>query len=340
MAKKNGHKKNILVLGGAGFIGSHICDALVKDNNVICVDNFISGSQRNIDHLLREPNFVFLKEDLNTLTDLEKFTELERFDIKFYGIQEIYNLACPTSPKDFESRTLETVLANSCALANALNIAVKYKSKFLHFSTSTVYGSRSEADPVMKEDKFYPMDPLSPRGSYDEGKRFAETLVWTYKNKFGLDAKILRTFTTFGPRMPLFQGHMIPDFIVAALDNQPLVIYGDENFTQTLCFVTDVISAALKMMASAESGPFNIGNPQEVKLSEIAKKIIAKTGSASKVKHEKPLLFLSRLGVPDITLAKNKLEWFPVITLENGLDLTIEYAQANKVVVDWQKQTF
>lgn len=337
MARKNGHKKNILILGGAGFIGSHLCDALVKDNNIICVDNFVSGFQRNIDHLLREPNFIFLKEDLNNLTDLENFPDLERFDVKFYGIQEIYNLACPTSPKDFENRTLETVLANSCGLVNALNLAVKYKSKFLHFSTSVVYGSRNDADPVMKEDKYYASNPLSPRASYDEGKRFAETLVWTFKNKYGLDAKIIRTFTTYGPRMPLFQGHMIPDFIVAALDNKPLVIFGDENYTQTLCYVTDVISATLKMMASAESGPFNVGNSQEVKLSEIAKKIIAKTSSKSEIKYEKPLLFLSKLGIPDITLARTKLEWFPVITLENGLDLTIEYTQANKVVLEYQK---
>ena len=226
-------RKNILILGGAGFIGSHLCDALIKENNIICVDNFVSGFQRNIDHLLKEPNFIFIKEDVNRLTDLNKYPEIDRFEIKFRGLQEIYNLACPTSPKEFEQRTIESVLANSIGVINALHLAVRYKSKLLHVSSSVIYGKRDDGDPIMRENKYFALDPLTPRACYDEGKRFAETLIITYKEKYKIDTKILRVFTTYGPRMPLFQGHMIPDFIVAALDNQPLVIYGDENFTQT-----------------------------------------------------------------------------------------------------------
>lgn len=330
-------KKNILVLGGAGFIGSHLCDELVKDHRVICVDNFVSGTQKNIDHLLSNDNFVFLREDVNTLTDLEKFSELERFDIKFQGVQEIYNLACPTSPKDFAKHKITTAKANSVGMVNSLEIAVKYRAKYLLFSSSVVYGGRDEQDPYMREDEYRAFSPLTPRACYDEGKRFAETLVHTYREMHDIDAKIIRTFTTYGPREPIFVGHMIPDFIVAAFDNQPLIIYGDEQFSITMCYITDVVSAALKLMASTEAGPFNIGSPVEHEVVDIAKRIIAMTGSSSTIQFEKPLLFMRPLGIPDITRAKEQLEWFPVVTLEDGLAKSIEYTQAHKIIVNWKE---
>lgn len=337
MPKNSLDKKNILVLGGAGFIGSHLCDKLVQDHNVICVDNFVTGKQENIDHLLQLENFVFLKEDINNLTDLEKYPELDRIKVKFNGVQEIYNLAVPTSPKDFQNNSILTAKCNSQGTINALELALKYKAKFLHFSSSVVYGPRPDDDPVMAENKYYPVNPLTPRASYDEGKRFAETLVFTYKQVHNIDTKILRIFTTYGPRMPLFVGHMLPDFIVAALDNQPLTIYGDENFTTTLCHVSDVVDASLRMMASTESGPFNIGHDQDHKLVDIAKKIINMTDSQSQINFAEPLLFMSKLGIPDIALAKEKLEWFPIMTLDKGLEDTIEYAKAHKVMIDWNK---
>jgi len=330
-------KKNILVLGGAGFIGSHLCDKLVVDNKVICLDNFISGRRENIDHLLQNENFIFINEDVNNLVDLEKYKELERFQIKFQGIQEIYNLACPTAPKDFSKQTVITALTNSMGTIRALDLAVKYKAKILHFSSSVVYGPRQDENPLMNESKFYGSSPLTPRACYDEGKRFAESLVYTYRQFYGIDAKIIRIFTTYGPRMPLFMGHMIPDFIVAALDNQPLIIYGDENFTTTLCYITDVIDACLKMMASAEEGPLNIGSPEEYKISDIAQKIIKMTNSKSVMQYADALLFMSRLGIPDIRLAKEKLLWFPITLLDKGLVETIEYSKANKVIIDWSK---
>lgn len=339
MAKNKGlfEKKNILVLGGAGFIGSHLCDKLVKDHKVICVDNFISGKQENISHLLQSDNFIFINEDVNNLIDLEKFKELERFQVKFQGIQEIYNLACPTSPKDFKKTVIASAWTNSIGTIRALDLAVKYKAKFLHYSSSVVYGPRNEDDPLMSENKYFPASPLTPRACYDEGKRFAETLVYTYRQFYDLDAKILRIFTTYGPRMPLFEGHMIPDFIVAALDNQPLIIYGDENFSTTLCYISDVVDASLKMMAGTEIGPFNIGNSDEHKISDVAKKILAMTESKSEIHYADPLLFMSRLGIPDISLAKEKLQWFPVTLLDRGLAETVEYGKANKVVIDWSK---
>jgi UDP-glucuronate decarboxylase len=339
MAKEKGvfEQKNILVLGGAGFIGSHLCDKLVVNNKVICVDNFISGRRENIDNLLTLENFIFLNEDINELTDLEKFKELERFQIKFQGIQEIYNLACPSSPKDFTQNTIITARTNSLGTMRALDLSVKYKAKLLHFSSSVIYGPRDEKNSVMSENKYLPNNPLTPRACYDEGKRFAETLVYTYRQFYGIDAKILRIFTTYGPRMPLFVGHMVPDFIVAALDNQPLVIYGDENFTTTLCYISDIVDVCLKMMNSSEAGPFNVGNPEEYKISEIAKKIIKMTNSKSEISYAEPLLFMSRLGRPDISLAKEKLQWFPVISLDKGLADTVEYGKAHKVLIDWNQ---
>lgn len=335
MAKTVFEKKNILILGGAGFIGSHLCDALVKDNQVICIDNFVSGRRENIDHLLQNDNFIFINTDVNNLVDLESFKELERFKVKFHGIQEIYNLACPTDPKDFTNNVLLTSYANSIGVIRALDLAVKYKAKLLHFSSSVVYGPRDEKTPVMTENKYFASSPLTPRACYDEGKRFAETLVYTYSQYYNLDAKIARIFTAYGPRMPLFVGHMIPDFIVSALDNQPLTIYGDENFSTTLCYISDVVDACLKFMASNESGPFNIGSPEEHKISDIAKKIIKDTNSKSEITYADSLLFMSKLGVPDITQAKERLQWFPIMTLEKGLDETIMYGKAHKVMVDW-----
>jgi UDP-glucuronate decarboxylase len=323
------------VLGGAGFIGSHLCDRLVANNKVICVDNFISGRRENIEHLLQNENFIFLNADINNLFNLEQYPELDKFQVKIQGIQEIYNLACPTAPKDFTQNTVVTAWTNSVGTIRALDLAVHYKAKIMHFSSSVVYGPRNDDEPIQKENKFYPSSPLTPRACYDEGKRFAETLVYTYRQFYSIDAKIVRIFTAYGPRMPLFVGHMIPDFIVAALDNKPLVIYGDENFSTTLCYINDVIDACLKMMQSKEAGPYNVGSPREYKISEIAQQIIAMIKSKSTIQYADALIFMSRLGIPDITLAKEKLLWFPIVTLEQGLEETVLYGKAHRVMIDW-----
>lgn len=330
-------KKNILVLGGAGFIGSHLCDDLVKKHNVICVDNFISGDVRNIEHLLPLENFVFLNQDVNTLLDLESFTELEKFDVKFHGVQQVYNLAVPTSPKNFNQFKVETAVTNSQGTINALNIATKYRSQFLQFSSSVVYGVSGARGQYLSETDFAAMDPLSGNAVYDEGKKFAETLTMAYREKYGIDAKILRIFRTYGPRMPLFEGHMIPDFIVAAIDGQPLTIYGGQDFSTSLIYVDDVISAVEKIMNSPHSGPYNIGSPLSYKLGDVAKKIINITKSSSVVESAPSLDFMRELGLPNISRAKEELEWFPVVTLDNGLLKTVEYTQAHKILVDWSK---
>lgn len=323
-------KKNILVTGGAGFIGSHLCDELVKDNKIICIDNFISGSEKNIDHLLQNPDFQFIKHDINEAIDLNRLPELEKFQVEFQGIQEIYHLASPTSPVDFENIRIETVLANSVGTRNILELAVKYNSKFLLSSSSVVYGPRVDNIKQFSEDYQGIVDQLSPRACYDEGKRFSETLTSTYGQVHNLDAKIVRIFRTYGPRMKLKSGQMLPDFVFNALDNEELTIYGDESFSSSFCHVADIVEGMMKMMKSGEAGPINLGSDLEYRIVDVAKKVINMTESKSKIVYKKPLLFMSPLGLPDISLAKERLSWFPVVLLEEGLNGTIDYFRAHK----------
>ena len=330
--------KNVLVTGGAGFIGSHVCDELVKSAKVICVDNFSSGDERNIDHLLSNPNFVFLRHDLTQPLDLEAKPELERYRIKFQGLQEIFHLACPTSPKQFETRRLETVLANSLAVKHVLDLAVKYRAKLLHASSAVVYGPRRPDLKVFREDYFGYVNPVGPRSCYDEGKRYAESLVVTYREVHNLDAKIARIFRTYGSRMRLQDGQMLPDFVASALDNQDLVIYGAEDFSSSFCHVSDLVSGLVKFMRSGETGPMNFGSDLEYRLVDVARKIIELTGSKSRITYEEPLLFMSPLGLPDITMVRERLGWFPVMMLEDGLKEIVDYTKAHKPLIGMEHQ--
>lgn len=324
-------KKNVLVTGGAGFIGSHLCEKLIKTSRVICVDNFATGNVSNIDILLQNPDFAFVRHDISEPIDLETLSELERFKIKFQGIQEIYNLACPTSAKGFDKFKMATLAANSVGLKNIMDIAVKYKVKVVHASSAVVYGPRREDRAFFGEEDLGCVDHLTPRGCYDEGKRFSETMINTYREAYGLDAKIARIFRTYGPRERLFDGEMVPDFIIDALDNKDLVIYGDENFSTSLCYVDDVVSGLMKLMAApSDIGPVNLGSDEDLKLLNVAEKIIAMTGSESKIIFEKPLLFITPLGLPDIGRAKEILGWVPLVRLEDGLQKSIDYTQAYK----------
>jgi UDP-glucuronate decarboxylase len=219
-------KKNILVTGGAGFIGSHLCERLLKEAKVICIDNFSNSHPQNINHLLQYPDFEFINHDINTPIDLESIKELDKFKIKFQGIQEIYHLACPTSPAEFEKLKLQSLLANSAAMINTLDLAVKYHAKYVFSSSSVVYGPVTDQKTIFKETDLGVVDQLSPRACYDEGKRFAETCVETYRQFYNVNAKTARVFTTYGPRMRLFQGNPIIDWIVAALERRDIVVNG------------------------------------------------------------------------------------------------------------------
>lgn len=330
-------KKNILIIGGAGFIGSHLCDELVKNNKVICLDNFSSGDEKNIDHLLSDVNFKFVNHDITQIIDLETLPELKSFKIEFQGIQEIYNLACPNSPKNFDAEKIAILDANSLGMKNALDLALKYKSKFLHFSSSVVYGKRT-IEERLDENYQGVVDFLSLRSSYDEGKRFAETMAINYKRTFKLDLKIIRLFRTYGPRMKLDDNQMIPDFISSALDNKDLIIFGDKNFTSSFCYVSDVVDAATKLMEHESINVVNIGSDTLINFTVLANKIIALIGSQSKISYQDELLFMSPLCVPNINKALNELGWLPIVTLEKGLEKTIYDLRASKGLINVKQQ--
>jgi UDP-glucuronate decarboxylase len=331
-------KKNVLVTGGAGFIGSHLCEALLKTARVICLDNFVTSQESNIDPLLKNPDFEFIRHDINTPIDLEAFPELARFKVKFQGVQEIYHLACPTSPKKFEQYKMQTLYANSLGMKNVLDLALQHQSKVLHASTSVVYGPRPEDGHLFVEEEFGGNDVLSPRACYDEGKRFAESCAATYEQVHGLDIKIARIFRTYGPRMPLFDGQMIPDFILNALDGKDLEIYGDETFRTSLVYVSDVVDGMVKLMQAPKgTGAMNLGSDIDMRLLDVAQKIIELTGSTSKITFKGSLLFMSELGLPNLNKAKEKLGWIPLVTLENGLKQTIDYTINNRAVLGFQQ---
>ncbi len=330
-------KNNILVVGGAGFIGSHLCEELLENNKVICIDNFISGSQDNIANLLKNPDFIFVRHNIVEPINLEEIEELKRFDIEFQGVQEVYNLAVPMNPKDFEKVMMETLLTNLYGTKNSLDIALKYKARFLQASSSVVYGARVEGM-LFEEDYVGALDQFSPRSNYDLGKKMAESIVFYYNQIHQLDARIVRIFRTYGPRTPIRKGHMIPDFIVNALKGEDLVVYGDENFETSLVYVTDVVDGIIKVLrAPKNEGPVNIGSDLKVRLVDVCDKIIKKTGSKSQIRFEPSLMFMTELGLPDITKARKNMGWLPIVTLDKGLERTIEYAKAHDVLLGIDK---
>ncbi len=333
-------KKNVVVTGGAGFIGSHLCERLLREAKVICLDDFSNSHSSNISHLLQYPDFEFIKCDVNQPIDLEKYPELEKFKVKFQGIQEIYHLACPTSPHDFEKLKLYSLWANSLAMLNTLDLAVKYRAKYVFTSSSVVYGDATEDKQFFKETDEGIVHHLSPRACYDEGKRFAETCVETYRQVYGIDAKIARIFTTYGPHMRLFTGQLIPDFIVGALEGKEIIIYGDQDFSTSLCYVTDISDGLTRLMASEpEIKLVNLGVDQIVKLTEVAEMIIEMTNSTSKIVFADPLLFLTRKGAPDLTYVKEALGWMPLVRLRDGLAKTIDYTIANREALVFNHQS-
>ena len=330
-------KKNILVTGGAGFIGSHLCEELLREGRVICVDTFITSQEANIDALLKNPDFEFIRHDITQPLDLEAFPELARFQVKVQGVQEIYHLACPTSPKKFEQYRLQTLLTNGAGTRQVLDLAVRYRAKVVFASSSVIYGNRPDDKHLFREDEMGTVDLLSPRACYDEGKRFGESVCATYAQVHQLDVKIARIFRTYGPRMPLYDGQLIPDFITNALEGKTLEIFGDETFRTALVYVSDVVEALTKLMhAPSDIGPVNIGSDIDVPMMEVAKRILQMTGSASKIEFKPALLFLTELGLPDLAKAKEKLGWVPLVTLENGLKETIAYTMANQHLLSFQ----
>lgn len=328
-------EKNILIVGGAGFIGSHLCDELVKEDKVICIDNFLTGNEDNVAHLLQNPNFEFINHDISNPINLEGLPELKKFKFEFQGVQEIYYLASPSSPVEYEKHPIETLLANSVGLRNALDMAVKYNAKFFFASSPAVYGQGNSKS--VKEDYLGVVNHLAPRSIFAESKRFAETMLFAYGSKYNLDVKLGRIFNCYGPKMQLNDGRMIPEMIKSALSDEDIIIYGSEKSIGSYFYINDLIRAIVKFMESPEKGPINLASDWKNKFSDIAKKIIDQTGSKSKIKFvESKEIFADQL-IADIAVAKEKLGWFPVILLDEGIKQTIDYLEAQKGIRMFQE---
>jgi UDP-glucuronate decarboxylase len=304
--------KKILVTGGAGFLGSHLCDRLVSQgHHVLCVDNYFTGSKNNITHLLDCKNFEVIRQDICFPLYVE--------------VDEIYNLACPASPIHYQHDPIQTLKTSILGAYNVLGLAKRTGAKILQASTSEVYG-----DPLIHpqtESYWGNVNPLGPRSCYDEGKRAAETLMYDYRIQHGVQSKIVRIFNTYGPRMALNDGRVVSNFIVQALTNQPITIYGNGDQTRSFCYVDDLIDAFLKVMNTGPefAGPVNLGNPTEFTIKELAEKIIAMTQSTSLIMYETLPQDDPAQRQPDITQAQQHLSWNPVIKLDKGLGSTIEY---------------
>jgi UDP-glucuronate decarboxylase len=310
-------KKNILIAGGAGFLGSHLCDKVLKDgDNVFCLDNLSTGSKENIAHLSELSNFTFIEHDI-----VDAVNSSTSFD-------QIYNLACPASPINYQMDRIHTIKTNVLGAINLLELAKENGSTILQASTSEVYGD-PEAHPQL-ETYWGNVNPIGPRSCYDEGKRCAETLFFDYHRQENIKIKVMRIFNTYGPRMQVDDGRVVSNFINQALQGLPMTIYGDGSQTRSFCYVNDLIDGMYKLMQSDQSiqGPINIGNPSEFTMNELAEKIISKLPQHQALKELKPLPQDDpRQRKPDITLAKELLGWEPQVPLDLGLDRTIEFFQ-------------
>jgi UDP-glucuronate decarboxylase len=301
--------KRVLVTGGAGFLGSHLCERLLeKEKDVICVDNFFSGCKDNIRHLLHHPHFELIRHDV--------------IHPLFVEVDRIYHLACPASPIHYQHNAIKTVKTNVMGTINMLGLAKRTRSRFLLASTSEIYGD-PEVHP-QHESYWGHVNPIGLRSCYDEGKRVAETLAMDYFRQNKVDIKIVRIFNTYGPRMAVNDGRVISNFIVQALLHQPLTIYGDGQQTRSFCYVSDLVSGLTSIMETeGMTGPFNIGNPEEHRISELAEIILKLTKSPSTIVHKELPADDPVRRCPDISLIKEKIGWSPTIGLEEGLKKTI-----------------
>ena len=301
----------VLVTGGAGFLGSHLCDRLIeRGDDVICVDNFFTGSKENVRHLIGHPRFELIRHDIVH----PLYVEADR----------IFNLACPASPEAYQYNPIKTIKTSTVGMVNIMGLAKRCGARVLHASTSEVYG-----DPLVHpqtEDYWGHVNPIGPRSCYDEGKRIAESLMVNYHQEHGTEIRIIRIFNTYGPRMAPDDGRVVSNFIMQALKGEDLTVYGDGLQTRSFCYCDDLIAGMMRLMDQDEhTGPFNIGNPVENTMLELAEAVIKVTGSRSKVVHMPLPKDDPRKRCPDITKARTLLGWEPQVRLEEGLKLTMEW---------------
>lgn len=312
MARTMFSRKRILVTGGAGFLGSHLCERLLKeDHDVLCVDNFFTGTKENIAHLIGNPRFDLMRHDVTFPLYVE--------------VDEIYNLACPASPIHYQHDPVQTTKTSVHGAINMLGLAKRTGAKIMQASTSEVYGD-PEVHPQV-EDYRGSVNTIGPRACYDEGKRCAETLFFDYYRQHNLQIRVARIFNTYGPNMHPNDGRVVSNFIMQALQNEPITIYGNGEQTRSFCYVDDLIEGFVRLMAADDdvTGPINLGNPGEFTIKELAEQVIAKTGSSSKLTFEDLPADDPTQRCPDITLARNALGWEPKVVLDDGLNKTIPY---------------
>ena len=306
------NQKMILVTGGAGFVGSHLCERLLEaGNNVLCVDSYRTGSRANIFHLLGRPDFEMVRHDVINPLHVE--------------VQEIYNLACPASPQHYQYDPIQTTKTSFMGAMNMLGLAKRTGAKILQASTSEIYGDPSIHPQT--EDYWGNVNPIGTRSCYDEGKRVAETLFFDYHRKHAIPIKVARIFNTYGPRMHPNDGRVVSNFIVQALKGEDITIYGDGSQTRSFCYVSDLVDGLVRLMASPPetTGPINLGNPGEFSMLELAERVLSLVGSASRIVYRPLPADDPRQRQPDIAIAKRDLGWAPTVALEDGLRETIAY---------------
>jgi dTDP-glucose 4,6-dehydratase len=306
------YKLTAVVTGGAGFLGSHLCDRLLAENiNVICIDNLITGNVDNISHLSGNENFKFIKHDVTDYMYVPG------------KVDYILHFASPASPVDYLKYPIQTLKVGSLGTHKALGLAKEKKARFLLASTSEVYG-----DPIVhpqSEDYWGNVNPIGPRGVYDEAKRFAEAITMAYNRYHGVDTRIVRIFNTYGPRMRLNDGRALPAFVSQALNGEDITVFGDGSQTRSFCFVSDLVDGIFKLLISNEVNPVNIGNPSEITIKEFAEEVIKITGTRSKITYKDLPEDDPKIRQPNITRAKTLLKWSPKVDRAEGLKITIEY---------------
>ena len=305
-------RKRILVTGGAGFLGSHLCERLLAlGHDVLCVDNYFTGTKDNIVHLMDNPHFEVLRHDVTFPLYIE--------------VDEIYNLACPASPIHYQFDPVQTTKTSVHGAINMLGLAKRVRAKIFQASTSEVYGDPTEHP--QRESYRGSVNPIGPRACYDEGKRCAETLFFDYFRQHKLRIKVARIFNTYGPRMHPNDGRVVSNFVIQALKGEPITLYGDGSQTRAFCFVDDLVEGFIRLMATSDdvTGPVNLGNPVERTVKNLAERVIALTGSTSQIIYKPLPVDDPKQRCPDITMAKSLLKWEPKVALDEGLDKTIHY---------------